>query len=166
MQLSLSYKVFTWHPLNNRLYISNQLISQLATYSKLYTQLSLYYLYSQLILGLSLISKSLVACNQLLSCSQITPASDWSHLFCTLGVFVQHLATFTENVSRWFVVLKVFLHQLRNPYLQLDSLVVQLSPKLTQVSYTKLINWCIIDIRGLVKHPEDTHGILGHMNHL
>ena len=75
---------FRWHPLNIHVsqVISRYLIT-VVTYSKLCSYL---YTHSQLIRGLSLISKFLVACSYVASYRQITAASDWSCLFCTLDV--------------------------------------------------------------------------------
>ena len=81
---SLSYKVFTWHPLNVRYLviqlITYQLLIQLARYLVSYLlqvmQLHLQSTYRQLILDLSLTSKFLLACSYVGSYTQIIAASD------------------------------------------------------------------------------------------
>ena len=74
MQLSLSYKVFRWHPL--------KLISY---YSKLCSQLTLYSIYSYLILGLSWYQSFQLHVQSDNYCfSSASP-------FCIVGAFAQHM---------------------------------------------------------------------------
>ena len=61
MQLSINY-IDSWHPLNNRLQLANS--------------------------WPQIISKLLAATMDVATHSQITAASEWPCLFCTLGVFV------------------------------------------------------------------------------
>ena len=46
-------------------------------------------------LGLTLISKFLIACI-VMYLSQITAASDWSRLFCTVVIVVLHITVFCK----------------------------------------------------------------------
>ena len=86
---------------NHNFYLIQYLVAQLIAfqYNRI-VKLPQYSIYSQQFLALANIKA--------FSCmsSQITAASDWPHIFCTLGVFVQHI--YFANTHKQFS-LKIFI---------------------------------------------------------